>query len=319
MKPPVMEKTEGLSGEMEQEVRRVKSDPQLRHEDKIFNMAEGTDVDTVIESLQKGIIPDTLTEERGQGYQPAPGQVMNMFSIPFLRGQLNLDTDEVAEKCRELVAKQPKGDICQEYTTYFDEDLRVSMHEHNWFKSFSNQIKDSYIAFCSNVYQQPVGHLCRDDIHLFAWVNVYTGPHQHSTHNHVNCHTSGTYYVKTTKSNQPIKFFSPNMSGNANHQAVDRPIEREGFPNIIFDGVQGCDSSFNYIPQEGEFLFWPSYVLHSVEPTYDYPEDYERISISFNLKHHLPLDNNETGDNMRYDFLEEDINHERMVGYKKDE
>ena len=238
-------------------------------------------------------------------YQPAEGMVMQMFSTPFLRGKLELDVEEVAMSSRHILSQVEQGDVNTEYTTCFDEDARVSMHGQDWFKQFSDQIKDSYVAFISNVFQIPVSHLSRDDIHLFAWLNRYTGPHQHATHNHVNSHISGTYYIKTEKSNQPIKFLNPNMGAIANHQAVDRTITKEDQPNIFFDGVEGCDSSFYYDPVEGEFLFWPSYIMHSVEPAQEILEDYERIAISFNLKHADIIDNNTTGDNMSYQFLEE--------------
>ena len=35
------------------------------------------------------------------------------------------------------------------------------------------------------------------------------------------------------------------------------------------------------------------------------------LSISFNLKHAQHLDNNQTGDNMSYDFLNEEVEHGR--------
>lgn len=292
MKPPIVDTT-----------RREKNESQLNHEEKVFGadgneLPEGSTIVGEIESFDP------------KGFQPAPGAVMPMFSTPFLRGSLNLNTKEVAQSCRDLVSKVEKGDVTTEYTTYFDEDLRTSMHETEWFKSFSNQIKDTYVCFCSNVFNQPTAHLTRDDIHLFAWINHYTGPHQHSNHNHVNCHMSGTYFL--TDSIQPIKFESPTFLSNANHQAVDRDMEREGYPNIVFSGVEGCDSSFQYYPVENEFLLWPSYLMHSVEPIQDMPDDYERISISFNLKHRLPLDNNETGDNMEYHpYIQEEVGHDR--------
>ena len=245
-------------------------------------------------------------------YQPAEGQIIPMFSIPFLRGNIPLDMKQVSEDCRDLVAqiKEIQGDnIATNYTTYFDEDIRTSMHDLPWFKEFSNIIKDSYVAFCSNMFHHPVSHLQRDDIHLFAWVNVYNEPHSHSTHNHVNSLMSGTYYIKTNENAQPIKFTSPNLSAIANHQSVDRPMGREGFPDFEFDGVEGCDSYVRYQPREGEFLLWPSYIQHevpAVDPSHE--GNYERISLSFNLKHRLPIDNNQTGDNLSYDFLEENVN-----------
>ena len=82
-------------------------------------------------------------------------------------------------------------------------------------------------------------------------------------------------------------------------------MEREEYPDMVFQGVEGCDSSFQYYPQEGEFLFWPSYINHSVEPPYEILEDYERITISFNLKHRQHLTDNTTGDNMPYEMIEE--------------
>ena len=302
MKPPVFTDTP----------RREKNESQIQHEEKVFGpdgneFPEGTEI---VGTKDYVVGENGLEEIDPRGFQPAPAAVMPMFTTPFLRGGLNLDTQEVAQSCRDLVSKVKKGDVTTEYTTYFNEDLRTEMHETEWFKSFSNQIKDTYICFCSNVFNQPTKHLCRDDIHLFAWINHYTGPHQHGIHNHVNSHMSGTYFI--TDSIQPIKFTSPNFLELANHQAVDRDIEREGFNNILFSGVEGCDSAFSYFPVKNEFLLWPSYIMHSVEPMYHLPDDYERISISFNLKHRLPIDNNQTGDNMEYEqYIQEDVNHDR--------
>ena len=260
------------------------------------------------EFMKTGNLPEGMVTVQ---YEPAEGHIMPMFSTPFLRGHLDLDIEKVAESCRQLVGEVEQGNVSTEYTTYFDETARKAMHEQEWFFDFSNKIKDSYVAYCSNVFNIPFGHLERDAIHLFAWISIYKGPHQHAMHNHVNSHVSGTYWVKTEKSNQPIKFNNPNMGAIANHLAVDRPIEKEEYPNIVFDGVEGCDSAFHYDPQEGEFMFWPSYIMHSVEPTQEIIEDYERIAISFNLKHWQVIDNNDTGDNLSYDFLEENVKHGR--------
>ncbi len=290
MKPPVMP--------IEETERKVELPPQV---------AEGLD--------DAGISFSEWSEVEPPNYQPAPAEVLQLFSIPFLRGNMELDTDVIAKSCRELVNQvaSETGDVSREYTTYFDEDVRTKMHETEWFKEFSDKIKDTYITFVTNMFHTPVSHLTRNDIHLFAWINRYTGPHQHSSHNHVNSHMSGTYYVETTNSSQPIKFQSPNLMGNANHLAVDRPMEKEGFPNMVFDGVTGVDSTIQVYPVNNEFLLWPSYIMHSVEPTQEVMEDYERISISFNLKYRQEIDNNLTGHDLNYGhyFETEDINHSR--------
>ena len=305
MKPPVIDTP-----------RREKNERQIKHEEKVFGAEEEKILFEVNGEKEDGTLRVTkdnlgIVEPPGDAYYPAEGYIMPMFPTPFLRGNLNLKIEEVAQSCRDLVGEIEDGDVFQEYTTYFNEEIRTKMHETEWFRRFSNQIKDSYIAYCQNVLNMPVGHLERDAIHLFAWISIYKGPHSHATHNHVNSHISGTYYVKTDKSNQPIKFYNPNMGAIANHLVVDRQIDREEFPNMVFDGADGCDTAFYYDPQEGEFMFWPSYIMHSVEPTQEIIEDYERIAISFNLKHAQHLDNNQTGDNMSYDFLNEEVEHGR--------
>ena len=45
---------------------------------------------------------------------------------------------------------------------------------------------------------------------------------------------------------------------------------------------------------------WPSQLQHGVPFTDNQSKDYERIAISFNFKHRLELDNNNTGTNMSY-------------------
>ena len=289
MKPPVMP-----------EERREKTEEQLSHEEKVFDAIE-----TIPHMPELNDIP--------KEYIPAQAEVLQLFSIPFLRGKLDLDTDLIAKSCRELIDDVEDGDVSREYTTYFDEDVRTKMHETEWFKEFSDKIKDSYITFIANMFHTPVSHLKRSDIHLFAWINRYTGPHMHSSHNHVNSHISGTYYVETEQSDQPIKFWSPNLMGNANHLAVDRGMEKEGFPNMVFDGVAGVDSTIQVYPVNDEFLFWPSYIMHSVEPTNNQNgiAHYERISISFNLKYRQEIDNNLTGHELDYSFMQEEIGHNR--------
>ena len=134
MKPPVME-----------EVRREENE---QKEEKI--LYEGTF------NLDR---KDQLGRSLPHAYTPAEGYIMNMFPTPFLRGQIDLDVEEVAQSCRNLVGEVEDGDVFQEYTTYFNEEIRTKMHGEEWFRFFSNQIKDSYIAFCQNVFELSLIHI----------------------------------------------------------------------------------------------------------------------------------------------------------------
>lgn len=248
-------------------------------------------------------------------FRPADGEIIPVFATPFLRGHMELPHDEIAVDCRLLVRKVKERageDRARNYTTYFDEDIREETHGLDWFKDFSDICKDTYISYIQNMLNIPVSHLSRNDLHLFAWVNVYTGNHAHETHNHTNCKMSGTYYVKAGEGSQPIKFTSPSAMALSGQQQVDRPVTREGMDRIEFMGTNGIESEMSVYPETGEFLLWPSYLQHAVPAiTGGRETGYERISISFNLWHKTELDNNKTGRNMSYNFLEEDINHDR--------
>ena len=51
---------------------------------------------------------------------------------------------------------------------------------------------------------------------------------------------------------------------------------------------------------------WPSYMQHTVPANYEPVDDkYERISLSFNLKHKEIITDNETGHDMSYGELNE--------------
>jgi len=241
-------------------------------------------------------------------YEPARYESLGVFSTPFGRGILDIELDQVIEDCRSLVAQVKErcpDNTGQNYTTYFDQDLRTAMYEYDWFKEFSDRIKDTYVNFISDVFETPIDHLSRNSIHLYSWVNRYEGHHYHEVHNHVDSFISGTWYIKVGDT-VPIKFFSPNLMATFSHRTQDRTISREGFPNVEFNGVNGVDQEFCLFPKDGEFLLWPSYLQHAV-PANQLPVDdkYERISLSFNLKHNEVLTDNETGHDLSYGKLNE--------------
>lgn len=240
-------------------------------------------------------------------YQPTQGEVMSFFSTPIFRGELNLNHQSIQSQIGLLIEKSKErhgDDDLKNYTTYFDEDLRIEMEGQDWYNDFANQIKDTYITLAKDLFGLEVDYLTRHDIHLFAWANLYRKPHQHEVHNHVNSFMSGTYYVKSTP-DQPIKFWSPNLMSQFSHMSVDQPIE-DKYEGATVVGNNATESEVHFFPNNGQFLLWPSYLQHAVPViAHDVPEDYCRISISFNLKHRLKLDSNETGDNMSYGFLNE--------------
>jgi len=267
-----------------------------------------TETNPPVEQVQQveQVEPNTVTIEPTE-FQPAPTEVLQLFPTNMLRGHIPLDMDVISNDIKGLVnkVKEIEGDdTARNYTTYFNHDIRTSMHEFEWFKMFSNIIKDTYVEFCKNIYEHDMDYLQRDDIHLFAWASVYSEEHSHEVHNHVDSFMSGTWYIKTNENTAPIKFIAPNVMTTFQHTSVDRYHARDNFPNMHFMGTNWLENEVHFRPVESEFLLWPSYMQHMV-PVNTVPQDenYERISLSFNLKHRLNINDNDTGHNMSYEGL----------------
>jgi len=235
-------------------------------------------------------------------FKPAEGSIFDVFPTPMFRGYMDLDHDKVSQDVRDMVSKVKErsgDDVLRNYTTYFDSDIRESMYQLDWYTTFANVLKDTYIQFVHGEYNRRVNHLTRKDIHLFTWVNRYEKEHAHDVHNHINTTMSGTYYPLVDEHTSPIKFYNPNsLQGYA---TVDGSEEQES--NGI-TRVGGID--FHLQPLLGEFLLWPSYMMHQVPQSgRDDGKNYERISISFNLSHNEPLQDTEQGDDLHYGFMHE--------------
>ena len=112
--------------------------------------------------------------ERGYNpsqFSPTHGQVLSLFSTNMFSGQLILDMEQVKEDIRRLVRKVKERDgedRARNYTTYFIDEIREEMYELDWYKEFSDRIKDTYVEFCANIYGHELDYLNRHDIHLFS-------------------------------------------------------------------------------------------------------------------------------------------------------
>ena len=130
-------------------------------------------------------------------FSPIRGSVAPLFAVPLYRGIIPLNHDMVAQSIRKNVEPLREGDNTQtNYTNYFHDSLRKQQEQESWFKDFSDIIKDTYVAQQIEQCNTDFSDMCRDDIHLFAWSNHYTGRNYHEAHNHPTTLISGTYYVK---------------------------------------------------------------------------------------------------------------------------
>lgn len=237
-------------------------------------------------------------------YAPCRGKIFHVFPTPIFHGQLDLNTIEVKKDIDILINEMQKrcpDDRKRNYTTYFDQDLQQKTHELPWYNSFATQLKDSYIEYITSQFECDVAHLTRQDIHLFAWLNRYDPDITHTTHDHVNSLVSGTYYVDMEEA-QPIVFQGPAQTATFSHRTNNRPIEIS--EQLFAQGAPGTHNELHFHGRNGDFLLWPSYLLHSVDRSYDESQNYRRYGISFNLYHNILLNYNEHGDKLSYGFKE---------------
>ena len=235
-------------------------------------------------------------------YEPCRGEIYHVFPIPMFHGQLDLctreikrDIDVLIDECQRRYPDDPK----RNYTTYFDHDLQEQTHQLPWFRSFSNQLKHSYIEYIDSQFECVVDNLTRHDIHLFSWLNRYDAMTTHTTHDHVNSLVSGTYYVDMEGA-QPIMFQGPAQTATFSHRSSNRPIHIS--EQLVAQGAPGTHNEVHFHGRNGDFLLWPSYLLHGVDRSYDVNDNYSRYGISFNLYHNLDLNYRDTGDQMSYAF-----------------
>jgi uncharacterized protein (TIGR02466 family) len=242
-----------------------------------------------------------------QSFTPAEKYVVDyIFPTPFLRGELDLPHELVAQDCRKMIDFTASRDDepRRNYTTYFDQEARVQLLDYNWYNTFSNVIKDTYIQFINQQWHHDVSYISRHDIHLFSWISLYSRDDFHDFHNHVNSLLSGTYYVLAEDDAQPIKFLNPSICTIAGHKARDGDMENfADMWGTTSTGTTGTQSDLIIHPRTGQFCMWPSYLLHGVGGESNLPEDYERIALSFNLMHNEPLSDTESGDELSYEFI----------------
>lgn len=238
-------------------------------------------------------------------FVPPEHTYFQAFPTTMVSGHLDLDLEQVADDIRYLISKfkTVNDDPFQNYTTYFNQELREETSKMPWYNDFVNAMKDMYMLFLKEQYNRTVHDLTRHDIHFFPWVNLYSRENAHDAHNHTRSTLSGTWYIKVPKNAGPITFFNPSMSSAFAHCATDEPHQHPDVPNVSIMGTKGSQTQLVCHPQDGQFMMWPSYLLHSIQAGDFNDPDYERICISFNLHHHDPMSDMGNGDQMSYEFL----------------
>lgn len=261
-----------------------------------------------------------------EGQRPYHGELFPIFETPMFKGVIDgLDREEIINDIRELtkvVAEtHPRADEC--YTTYFSKKARAMMYQKQWFKDFEMNIKQTYREYMEHVWDDYIDDT--EHVHLFAWVNRYQGSNQHHYHIHNGSAISGTWYIKSDEGNDmPIKFVNPQSQmamkmNELEYRDKEISFESSKLPSnkASLLGTGGFTHELHFHPKCMDFLLWPSWLYHGVEGQSDehFSDNYERISLSFNLAHHNPRPINES--DKSYEQLMSEHNEELEEKNKK--
>lgn len=215
-------------------------------------------------------------------------KVFPVFPFQMIRGSLDLPLETIVKDVNQLInaVKEMSSERSVAYTTYFNHAINTKMNDLEWYAPMKANLLDMYVQYCVEYLgHQSIKELSRDDLHFFIWANKYDRYSQHMTHNHINSVLSGTLYIKTGDTSAPICFQNPAKQVIFNHTAFDSTqYNRDN--DYTYSGTKGSVTEIFFNPNPGEFLMWPSYMDHRVEPCRD-PKNYEydRISLSFNIGH----------------------------------
>jgi uncharacterized protein (TIGR02466 family) len=255
--------------------------------------------------MKPPMINQRMEKRTSSQFTPPEHTYFQAFPTTMVSGFLDLDLTQIANDIRNLIDKnkEKEDDIYQNYTTYFNQELRDETERLPWYNDFANAMKDMYILFLKEQYHREVDHLSRHDIHFFPWVNLYSKDNYHEAHNHVRSVLSGTWYIKIPKTAGAITFHNPGMETVFSHNTNDSMVPHPDVPNVNVLGSTGSQTQLVCKPEEGQFLMWPAYMLHSIAAGDWTDPNYERICISFNLSHNDPLDHTTCGDDMSYNFM----------------
>ena len=183
---------------------------------------------------------------------------INLFPVEILRIVTDLDHQAITEYTLKHREKWDR------YTTYHDQELnkewQAGLPDR---EKFELAIREASDEFVSRTKRKPFDKKYNNGHFLYYWVSVYDENDQHGSHNHPQSLIAGTYY--------------PNVGSDSSSIQLECPYDQ----NFMHDSQDGSERLFNYKPNIGDMLMWPSWLYHRVP--LQKKSDTRRIAISFNV------------------------------------
>lgn len=191
-------------------------------------------------------------------------KMKNLFPIPMMMEQTNLNLKEIQESILTLRRNKPPDKTG--YTSFYDEDGLLDVKNKKEILDVITKYAKGYVDTCLDLDSTIASQINSECIQ--AWYNVYDKGIHHCWHDHGRSLLSGTLYIHTDNDSSSFLIRSPMYA------IIKGWVGGEGF-------LDRWAQELELRPIPGDIYIWPSWLEHSV-PEQKATND-PRISISFNV------------------------------------
>lgn len=186
--------------------------------------------------------------------------------VPIFSTGLGIyDGSEFLDDARKLLKNTPMQSAAgyEEFkTSLFDYSQTIDLQDRS-------ARLEKFLIDCATDYANSIGHhvKSKDGSLKQIWLNSMVAPSEHSAHNHILAHISGTYYIDLPEGSSGITF----QNTSNRYDAIRLKPDEYTLYNA---------SQTTVMPVEGQAFFWPSYLYHGVSKTNN---TQPRISLAYDV------------------------------------
>jgi uncharacterized protein (TIGR02466 family) len=185
----------------------------------------------------------------------------NIFCNFLAYEDIIIDNDDIEKFCYQKMAEDEKGRVLSNRGGWQSNDLFLPVPE---LCELTSVITYNMRKLAKQINLKDIHNLYLNNF----WININKNSNSNIPHTHPNSILTAVYYVKVPEFSGTLKLFTP--INNYDEYFKDFMIEKYNEYN---------STTYNFIPKKGKLVFFPSWLMHEVEPN---KTDSDRISIAFN-------------------------------------
>ena len=201
-------------------------------------------------------------------------KVDHLFSTPLIRAR-HPELSRIVEPLKQIILQRKR-----EHPGMTRSNMG-GWHSDNQMRSWGGQAVETLLAVAADAVErhltvlQPQPNL-RIGWNIEMWANVNKAGDQNAAHCHPGAFASAVFYVDLGNEGRPAK------DGHILLQDPRFPMAHMQQPGVLWPDVEGKGAASQHpvLPEVGELIVFPSWLMHSVKP---HTGSGERISVAINL------------------------------------